>query len=93
MPFLFEYQLLDKDFVITPVKLIIAILFMIFSLLELLPRAQKIQFNRKNLALGGASVNLLVAIFLIDGQFYIILYSCMMLIYSSINYNELIISG
>jgi len=53
MPFLFEYQLWDRSFDITPVKLIIAILLIIFSLLEILPSVQKVQFSRNKLALGG----------------------------------------
>ena len=53
MPSLLEYQLWDKNFEITPVKLVIAILLIIFSLLEILPSVQKIQFSRNKLALGG----------------------------------------
>ncbi len=53
MPSLLEYQIWDKDFEITPVKLIIAILLIIFSLLEILPLAQKVQFSRNKLPLGG----------------------------------------
>ncbi|HDR68419.1 MAG TPA: sulfite exporter TauE/SafE family protein [Bacteroidaceae bacterium] len=53
MPSLFEYQLWNKNFEITPVKLIIAILLSIFSLLEILPSVQKVQFSRNKLALGG----------------------------------------
>jgi len=53
MPTLMEYQLWDKNFEITPVKLIIAILLIIFSLLEILPAVQKVQFSRNKLALGG----------------------------------------
>lgn len=54
MPTLFEYRLWDKSFEVTPVKLIIAILLIIFSLLEILPSVQKIRFGRNKLALGGA---------------------------------------
>ncbi len=53
MPSLFEYQLWDRNLEITPVKLIIAILLIIFSLLEILPSVQKVQFGRNKLALGG----------------------------------------
>ncbi len=53
MPSLFEYHLWDKNFEITPVKLVIAILLIIFSVLEILPSVQKIQFSRNKLALGG----------------------------------------
>lgn len=53
MPSLFEFNLWDKNFEITPVKLVIAILLIIFSVLEILPSVQKIQFSRNKLALGG----------------------------------------
>jgi hypothetical protein len=53
MPTLFEYHLWNKNFEITPVKLVIAILLIVFSLLEILPSVQKIQFNRNKLPLGG----------------------------------------
>ncbi|MBN1789388.1 MAG: sulfite exporter TauE/SafE family protein [Bacteroidales bacterium] len=53
MPSIFEYHLWDKNFEITPVKLVIAILLVIFSLLEILPSVKKIQFSRNKLALGG----------------------------------------
>ena len=53
MPSLLEYQFWDKNFEITPVKLIIAILLIIFSLLEIHPSVQKVQFSRNKLALGG----------------------------------------
>ncbi len=53
MPSLVEYQLWDRNFEITPVKLIIAILLIIFSLLEIMPSVQKVQFSRNKLALGG----------------------------------------
>jgi uncharacterized membrane protein YfcA len=41
------------NFEITPVKLTIAVLLIIFSLLEILPSVQKVQFSRNKLALGG----------------------------------------
>ncbi len=53
MPSLLEYHLWDKNFEITPVKLIIAILLIIFSLPDILPAVQKVQFSRNKLALGG----------------------------------------
>lgn len=53
IPSLLEYQLWDRNFEITPVKLIIAILLIIFSLLEILPSVQKVQFSKNKLALGG----------------------------------------
>lgn len=53
MPSLLEYQLWDRNYEITPVKLIIALLLLLFSLLEIIPSVQKVQFNRNKLALGG----------------------------------------
>lgn len=53
IPSLLEYQLWDKNFEITPVKLIIAILLIIFSSLEIIPSSHKVQFSRNKLALGG----------------------------------------
>lgn len=53
MPSLLEYQIWDRYFEVTAVKLIIAVLLFIFSLLEILPSARKVQFSRNKLALGG----------------------------------------
>lgn len=53
MPTLFEYQVGERQFEITPVKLTVSLLLILFSLLEILPSAQKIQFSRNKLALGG----------------------------------------
>ncbi len=53
IPSLFEYQLWGRDFEITPVKLIIAILLIIFSILEIAPSVRRIQFDRNKLPLGG----------------------------------------
>ena len=53
MPSLLEYHLWNRNFEISPVKLVIAILLIIFSVLEILPSVQKIQFSRNKLALGG----------------------------------------
>jgi uncharacterized membrane protein YfcA len=53
MPSLFQYHLWNKDFEIMPVKLLISILLIIFSVLEIAPSVQKIQFNKNKLALGG----------------------------------------
>jgi len=54
MPSLFEYHLWGKNFEIMPVKLVIAILLIIFSILEIVPSVQNIQFSKNKLALGGA---------------------------------------
>jgi len=54
LPSLFRYELWGKEFEITPLKLIIAALLMIFSLAEVLPSVQRLQFRRNKLILGGA---------------------------------------
>jgi len=53
MPALFTYSLWDKEFDVMPVKLVIAILLVVFSVLEIAPSVQRIQFNRNKLVLGG----------------------------------------
>lgn len=50
---LFSYHLGDKQFDVTPVKLVIAVLLLFFSLFEVIPRFQKIQFGKNKLILGG----------------------------------------
>ncbi len=53
LPSVYEYELWGNSFEITPVKLIIAVLLLFFSLLEVLPAMQKIQFGGNRLILGG----------------------------------------
>ncbi|MGV8091156.1 MAG: TSUP family transporter [Mangrovibacterium sp.] len=53
LPFLFQYQLGEKAYEITPVKLIIAILLIVFSISEIVPSVQRIQFGKNKLVLGG----------------------------------------
>ena len=53
LPTLFEYNLFGKTFEVTPVKLIIAILLVIFALMEVIPRFQKLQFSGNKLIAGG----------------------------------------
>jgi uncharacterized membrane protein YfcA len=53
LPTLFQYELLGKEFEVTPVKLIISILLIIFSLLEISPSFQKVQFGKDKLIFGG----------------------------------------
>ena len=53
LPSILQYQLLDKKVDVTPVKLIIAILLILFSILEIVPSVQKIQFGKEKLTLGG----------------------------------------
>ena len=54
MPALHAYELWNREFVITPVKLIIAIILITFSVLEISPSFRKIQFGRDKLFIGGA---------------------------------------
>ena len=54
MPSIFKYQLLNRDFEITPVKLVVAVLLAIFAILEIVPSVQKIQISKNKLAIGGA---------------------------------------
>ncbi len=53
LPSIAEYQLWGRFFEVTPVKLIIALLLITFSLLEIIPSIQKIQFGRDKLVIGG----------------------------------------
>ena len=50
---LITYSLGDKEFYITPVKLIISILLIFFALMEVIPSMKKIEFGRDKLILGG----------------------------------------
>ena len=51
---LYSYILLGKEYSITPVKFIIAILLILFSLTEIIPYFRNLQFDRKYLMIGGA---------------------------------------
>lgn len=53
LPSLFEYSLWGKSFEITPVKVIIALILIVFSVFEILPSVQKWQFGKDKLILGG----------------------------------------
>jgi uncharacterized protein len=48
-----RYSLGAREALVTPVKLAIAVLMLIFALLELLPRARALRFERKHLLIGG----------------------------------------
>jgi len=50
---IYAYMIGNKLFHITPVKLIVAILIIFFSLMEIMPRLKKIQFGKDKLFLGG----------------------------------------
>ena len=49
LPTIVEYELWGKTFEITAVKLIIALLLIIFSILEISPSFQKVQFGKDKL--------------------------------------------
>jgi uncharacterized protein len=53
LPALVHYEMWGRALMITPVKLIIALLLITFSILEILPAFQKVQFGRDKLVLGG----------------------------------------
>ncbi|MGE4347086.1 MAG: TSUP family transporter [Flavobacteriaceae bacterium] len=53
LPTLLQYELWGRSFEITPVKLIIALLLIIFSILEISPSFQKVQFGKEKLVWGG----------------------------------------
>lgn len=53
IPALYEYQLWGRSLEVTPVKLVVAILLLAFSLLEVIPSVKRIQFGREKLPIGG----------------------------------------
>jgi uncharacterized membrane protein YfcA len=53
MPIIYEYSIADSTYGITPVKLIIGILLMFFSLFEIIPWLAKLEFDKKYLPVGG----------------------------------------
>lgn len=54
LPEIFSYTLFGKEFLILPIKLIVAVLMIAFALMEVLPKLKNIQFNANKLYLGGA---------------------------------------
>jgi uncharacterized membrane protein YfcA len=53
LPSLFYYQLFGNTYEVTLINLVIAILLMGFSILDVVPRFQKLQFSGNKLVLGG----------------------------------------
>jgi uncharacterized protein len=53
LPALFGYEMLGRSFEVTPVKFIVALLLIIFSILEILPAVQKVHFGKDKLMIGG----------------------------------------
>ena len=50
---LFEYSIAEKTFGILPIKLIIGVLLLIFSLIEFIPKYKNMEFDKKYLSVGG----------------------------------------
>lgn len=53
LPVITQYSIGNREFFVTPVKLIIAVLLIVFSIMELLPGIRKIQFSKDKLLVGG----------------------------------------
>ncbi len=53
MEAIYSYSLAGKIFSVMPLKLVIALLMLVFSLFELIPQLSKLQFDEKYLSLGG----------------------------------------
>jgi uncharacterized protein len=53
LPSLFQYHINEKAFDITPVKLIISLLLIFFSLAEVFPSLMKFEFKKEHLIVGG----------------------------------------
>jgi uncharacterized membrane protein YfcA len=51
---LLSYSLADRDFHITPLKLVIALMLFVFALFDIVPKLVKLNFHPKYLPLGGA---------------------------------------
>lgn len=54
LPIIAEYRLFENHYFITPIKALIALLLMVFSLLELIPYFNKINIDKKFIPVGGA---------------------------------------
>jgi hypothetical protein len=48
-----RYSIGSQTAVVTPIKLIMGLLMLVFALLELLPRLRELKFERKHLVMGG----------------------------------------
>jgi len=53
LPNVTSYEIGGKEFFITPIKLTIAVILLLFSIFEIAPAFQKIQFGKDKLVLGG----------------------------------------
>lgn len=50
---MFVYSISGHDFAITPIKMTIAVLLIAFSLIELIPKLNNLQFDKKYMPIGG----------------------------------------
>ena len=50
---LFQYSISEKAFEVMPLKLIIGLLLIIFSLFDFIPKLKNLEFDKKYLSLGG----------------------------------------
>lgn len=50
---LFTYQLFSTDFEVTPIKLIISVLLIVFALMDLIPFFERIRIEKKHMPFGG----------------------------------------
>lgn len=53
IPAIYEYEIGERLFGITPVKLVVSILLLFFSISEVMPFLLKVQFDRRKLWIGG----------------------------------------
>ena len=53
LPVLYTYQISGHEFHITPIKSVIAVLLLMFTILELTPKFHELSFDKKYLPLGG----------------------------------------
>ena len=54
LPEIFSYNLFGKEFFILPIKIIVAVLMIVFAMMELIPVLKNMQFSSNKLYLGGA---------------------------------------
>jgi uncharacterized membrane protein YfcA len=50
---LFEYPAFGREFAVSPVKLVVGLILILFALVEVVPRLRDLQFDRKWMPLGG----------------------------------------
>lgn len=50
---LFEYQAFGREFAVSPVKLVVGLILILFALVEVVPRLRDLQFDRRWMPVGG----------------------------------------